>query len=309
MNAQYTIFLPVHNGGEHVKQCLGSILSQRRGNFSLVVLENGSTDGTREWLTGVHDPRITVCASQTLLPIEENWARALTAPKNEFMTFVGHDDLLDPNYLEVMDALVRREPSAGLYFTHFRYIDNEGNTQRSCRPLPARETAAQYVAALFSSQRDTYGSGYLYRSRRYEEVGGMPRWEHLLFADDTLWIRLMAGAWKATAREECFAIRIIPGSYGHQASWRAGPRGMDRYIDFPAQSMAARDPEFARVFIEHAPKYFLSWCEHLYHRSFETSCKQSRREERQNYRLLAHQLQRIEPQTARSFDKEASSPR
>ena len=303
MNPQYTILLPVHNGGEYVKQCVSSVLAQRLGDFSLVVLENGSTDGTREWLAEVRDPRVTVCASQTLLPIEQNWARALTVPRNEFMTFIGHDDLLDPNYLEVMDALVRREPDAGLYFAHFRFIDGEGKTQRSCRPLPVRETAAQYVAALFSSQRDTYGSGYLYRSRRYEQVGGMPHWEHLLFADDTLWMKLMAGAWKATAPEECFAVRIYPGSYGHRASWRAWAGGMDRYITF-LQSTAVRDAEFAKALAEQAPGYFLDWCGHLYHRSFDTPCKLSRREDRQNYRLLARQLRRIAPRTtARRFKK------
>jgi len=59
---------------------------------------------------------------------------------------------------------LRREPGAGLYFAHFRYIDGEGKTQRSCRPLPARETATQYVAACSPPNGDTYGSGYLYRS-------------------------------------------------------------------------------------------------------------------------------------------------
>jgi len=294
MNPKYTIFLPAHNGGKYVKQCVSSVLSQRLGDFSLVVLENGSTDGTREWLTEVRDPRVTVCASQTLLPIEENWARALTLPKNEFMTFLGHDDLLDPNYLEAMDALVRREPDAGLYFAHFRYIDGEGKIQRSCRPLPPRETAAQYMAALFSSQRDTYGTGYLFRSRRYEQVGGMPRWEHLLFADDTLWMGLMEGTWKATAPEECFAVRLHPESYGHRASWGAWAGGMDRYITF-LQSVAARDPEFAKALAEHAPGYFLGWCKHLYHISLDNPCKPSRYEERQNRQLLAHLLRRIAP--------------
>jgi glycosyltransferase involved in cell wall biosynthesis len=270
------------------------------GDFSLVVLENGSTDGTREWLAEVHDPRVTVCASQTLLPIEENWARALTVPKNEFMTFVGHDDLLEPNYLEVMDALVRRKPDAGLYFAHFRYIDGKGNTLRSCRPLPACETAAQYMAALFSFQRDTYGSGYLYRSRRYEQVGGMPRWEHLLFADDTLWMKLMDGAWKATAPEECFAVRIHPGSYGHRASWRAWARGMDRYITF-LQSMAAQDPEFAKALAKHAPGYFLGWCNSLYERSLVEPCNENQRIAPQSAEFLIRLLKRIAPQRLRDF--------
>ena len=39
------------------------------------------------------------------------------------MTVIGHDDLLDNNYLDVMNALIAKYPNASLYQTHFRYID------------------------------------------------------------------------------------------------------------------------------------------------------------------------------------------
>ena len=57
------------------------------------------------------------------LTIEENWHRVVTIPKNEFITLIGHDDILDPHYLSVMDKLIARHPKASLYQTHFRKID------------------------------------------------------------------------------------------------------------------------------------------------------------------------------------------
>ena len=58
--------------------------------------------------------------------------------------------------------------------------------------------------------------------------------EHLLFADDTLWMTLMEGAWKATAPEECFAVRVHPASYGHRAILGRGPQGNGSLYHIPS---------------------------------------------------------------------------
>jgi glycosyltransferase involved in cell wall biosynthesis len=275
MKNKYTIFLPVQNGGLYVRECIASILAQKYGDFALVVLENASTDGTLEWLRTVGDHRLTVCTSGLLLPIEKNWGRALTMPKNEFMTFIGHDDILDPNYLEVMNALVRRDPDAGLYFAHFRYIDGGGKKIRSCRPIAERETVTNYMSQLFANKRDTYGTGYLYRSKDYDSVGGMPAWNGLLFADDALWMSLMKRSWNAPAREECFTVRVHKESCGHKANWRTWVEGMQNYHKF-LQGLAKEDSTFSDALAKHAPKYFFGWANGFYIGLMEQANKSGR---------------------------------
>ena len=100
--AKYSIILPVRNGGQYVKECVQSILSQTITDFNLHILDNCSTDGTTEWIQSIKDDRIKVFLAERPLSIEENWARIIAIPKNEFITVIGHDDLLDPNYLGVM---------------------------------------------------------------------------------------------------------------------------------------------------------------------------------------------------------------
>jgi len=276
MKPKFTIFIPVHNGGEHLKHCVESILTQTLKDFDLVILENKSTDGTSEWLASVRDPRVIVVPSEQFLPIEENWRRTLTLPANEFMTIFGHDDLMDPDYLSVMDSTIVRHPDAGIYFAHFRYIDDESKAMRPCRPLPERETAPEYLEGLFTRQRDTYGTGYMYRSARYKAVGGIPAWPHLVFADDALWFKLMSGSWKATAREQCFAIRVHRGRYGERASWRMWAEGLAPYIAF-LQNAAVGDSNLAKALAAHAPAYFLGWCNSLYESALVEASKRNRR--------------------------------
>src|ERR1700676_1468196 len=121
---QFLIVLPVRNGGEHLKACVASILAQVYEHFRLVVLENASTDDTRSWLRQLRDPRISVRESPAPLEIEKNWGRILQLDlSEEFLTIIGHDDLLDPSYLSQMSALIDAHPDAGLYQSHFRLID------------------------------------------------------------------------------------------------------------------------------------------------------------------------------------------
>src|SRR5882724_6808437 len=92
---QFLIVLPVRNGGEYLKACVASILAQVHEHFRLVVLENASTDGTPSWLRQLRDPRISVRESPAPLEIEKNWARILQCDLSaEFLTIIGHDDLL-----------------------------------------------------------------------------------------------------------------------------------------------------------------------------------------------------------------------
>ena len=283
-----------------MQECVASILAQQYSDFELVVLENASTDGTLDWLKKIDDDRLTVCPSNVFLPIEKNWGRALAMPKNKFMTFIGCDDILDPTYLEIMDDLVRRDPDAGLYFAHFRYIDREGKKIRSCRSIRARETVTDYMTGLFRHNRDTYGTGYLYRSKDYDSVGGIPKWDGLLFADDALWMSLMKRSWNATTHEECFAVRDDAKSCGQCASWQTWLAGMRNYHKF-LHEIAVHDAAFCAALKQHAPGYFLSWANLFYMRLVEQANKRRRPIDPCDILMIKEIINEIAPECLPSF--------
>ena len=136
---KFSFILPVRNGGSYVKECVKSILSQTLTDFNLIVLDNASDDGTAEWLQSLKDERIVIYSSVKSLSIEENWARILTVARNEFMTCIGHDDIVASDYLQIMNALILKHPDASLYLAHFCYIDLKGRKIRSCRPMQEKQ--------------------------------------------------------------------------------------------------------------------------------------------------------------------------
>ena len=272
---KFTLIVPSYNGGDFLKQCIASIRAQTYRGFALAVLDDGSTDGSLEWLRALGEPRLMLHPAPAHLGIAGNWGRALRLPKAEFMTIIGQDDLLDLDYLAVMDALTRAQPDAGLYHAHFRFMDARGKVTRPCRALPARETAAEYLTALFTGKRDTYGTGYLMRSARYEAVGGIRAFEKLLFADDALWMALMEGAYKATALERCFSCRLHPASASGGTGWQSWLAAMPPYAAF-LEGLAARDPAFAAAYAAHAPAYFEGWRRSLWTLALTRATRQDR---------------------------------
>jgi glycosyltransferase involved in cell wall biosynthesis len=206
--SNYSIVLPVRNGGKYVKECVQSILAQTLPDFTLHVLDNFSSDGTLEWIRSIQDGRIKIFPAERPLSIEENWARITTIPKNEFLTLIGHDDLLSENYLEVMNRLIHRHPNASLYQTHFHYIDAKGNQIRKSKPMAEKLSAYEFLAFFLNNMIDSMGTGFMMRSADYDALGGIPLYPNLLFADFELWIKLTQKACLVTAFEECFAFRL-----------------------------------------------------------------------------------------------------
>lgn len=206
---KYAIILPVRNGGNYVKECVSSILQQTLKDFDLIILDNCSTDGTSEWLSGLTDSRIKIVPAEKPLTIEENWARIKYISKPPFITLIGHDDVLAPDYLSEMDRLIEKHPGASLYQTHFSYIDSIGKPIRACKPMDEVQSAEEFLAFFLCSMIDVMGTGFMMRSADYDAIGGIPaRYPNLLFADFELFINLASKSYKATSPKECFSFRL-----------------------------------------------------------------------------------------------------
>src|SRR5882672_11129565 len=165
---RFSIILPVRNGGHYVKECVASIQAQTLADFHLLILDNCSTDGTLQWLQSLGDSRIRIYPADRPLTIEENWGRITSIPKNEFITLIGHDDILDPHYLAVMDRLILQHPRASLYQAHFRYIDSKGETLKLCKPMDERQSPVEFLSFFLNGIIDTMGTGFMMRSADYD---------------------------------------------------------------------------------------------------------------------------------------------
>ena len=271
---KFSVFLPVRNGWPYVEECVTSILGQTYPHFELHVLDNQSTDNTVSWLKSVKDERLHLWSSPVSLSIQASWDRVKGLPKQEFMTLLGHDDTLDPDFLAATNALIERHPSASLYQTGARLINTRGRTIRSCWAVPERETGADYLKARFTFRRDAFGTGYVMRSADYDRLGGIPPFERLFFADDALWLSLLRNSYKAADPAEHVAVRIHPRSESASlpSAWASILNGLNQFTDFLAR-FAAEDDDLKAVVAEVGSAFVLEYHRNIYIFALVDACR------------------------------------
>jgi len=269
---KFSIVLPVRNGGEYVKECVNSILSQTYSNFTLQILDNNSSDGTFEWLSSLTDPRIEIYRSNKDLSIEENWARILQIKKNEFMTLIGHDDILYPDYLSVMNNLIEENKDASLYLSHFNYIDSKGNVIRHSKEMLTYNPPLNFLTAILTSKIDVNGTGFLMKSSDYDKIGGIPLYPSLLFADFELWIKLVNLSYLVVSDKTCFAFRLHISTTSSSSDYIM-LKSFNSFIKF-LLSLRNQSSDFEQVIRRYGPAFFYFHCKGLCHRLMRTSFKE-----------------------------------
>ncbi len=296
---RFTVLLPVRNGWPYVKSCVESILAQTYPHFELHVLDNQSTDETVPWLESVQDERLRISSSARSLSIGESWGRLKEVEKEEFMTVIGHDDLFDPEFLEIGKALIDRHPDAGLYQVGARLINADGRKIRGCRPVPERETAADYLASRFAFERDMTGTGYIMRSGDYDRVGGIPPFESLFFADDALWLSLMKDSYKVSDSREGVSVRIHDESASASlpSVWPSLLLGLNQFTDF-LQRFVKTDEEAKRVFDRLGGSFLLTYHRNAYIYALVEACQAGRRIDEETTARIASSLTASAPEVA-----------
>ncbi len=274
--AKYSIILPVRNGGEYVKECIGSILSQTYNNFNLIVLDNCSTDGTLQWIESIGDHRIQIIPSLIPLSIEDNWGRITTVEKNEFITLIGHDDILNANFLQTIEELIQHYPEASLYHTHFNLIDAKGNIIRASKSMNNMYTGSEFLQAFLTSSIDSMGTGYVMRSKDYDYLGGIPKkYPNLLFADFELWTELANKSFVAIASKNCFSFRVHQSATGTSSDTKI-QHALAIFIDYLAL-LKSDNQNMSEVIEQYGNSFLLQYCTSYAHRMLRTS--KSKRQE------------------------------
>lgn len=267
--SKYSIILPVRNGSNHIRECVKSILDQTVAGFNLIILENCSTDDTLEIIHAFNDPRINIIPSEKPLTIEENWGRIQTIPKNEFITLIGHDDVLDARYLETMDRLIDQYPDASLYQTHFRYIDAKGAVLKQCKPMPGTIAPETAVALFMADKISLMGTGFMMRAAHYDQIGGIPPYPKLLFADMELFIHLTLPGYLAVAPEERFSYRLHPAATTSVSSDKAFAEGFGALVAY-LESIKSFSPQVDKAVIENADQILSKYCQGISHKILKT---------------------------------------
>lgn len=268
---KFSIILPVRNGGNMVKECVSSILNQTYRQFNLIILDSGSTDDTLNFIKSLDDSRIELYTSASPLTIEENWHRILEVKKNEFITLIGHDDLLMSDYLETMNNLIEENPLAGLYQTHFNFINGDGSQTGECKSMPSLMQPEEFVEKALQLKIDLNGTGYMCRSVTYDEVGGIPIYPRLLYSDYALWFSIVSKGPVAVAKGRHFSYRIHQNT-SQTTNTLIYSKALGQFVEFLKNKK--NDTLLKKAIEQYAPEFIAHYCKSISHKMLRVKLKE-----------------------------------
>ena len=91
-----SVVMAVYNGAPYVAQGIESLLSQTFGDFELIVVNDGSTDGTAEIVRRFDDPRVRFVENERNLGLAPSLNRGLALARGEFVARQDADDVSEP---------------------------------------------------------------------------------------------------------------------------------------------------------------------------------------------------------------------
>ncbi len=150
-NALVSVGVPVYNGAAYLALALESLLAQTHRALEIVICDNGSTDETPEIARefAARDARVSYHRFEQNVGAARNFNRTLEHANGEYFRWFGHDDVLDPSYVErCLSELEAASPDHVVCYTDVDYMDEEGQAlpERAQLSVDPRDLSfARYV--------------------------------------------------------------------------------------------------------------------------------------------------------------------
>jgi glycosyltransferase involved in cell wall biosynthesis len=206
----FTVALAAYNEADWVGTAIGSVLAQTREDFELIVVDDGSIDGTAEVVRGFQSDHRVQLVRQENRGLAAALNRAIAAGSAQYVSLIDADDLWMPTYLEEMGRALDADPGAGFAYTDAWILEHpSGRFQRQSsnagmgEPDPLPSEAEEFLRLLIQANF-VFGLATIRRSA-LDQVGGFN--ESLRACEDwELWIRLLAHGYRAARAPGRLAI-------------------------------------------------------------------------------------------------------
>lgn len=178
------------NGKHLLEECLRSLANQRFNDFEVIVVDNGSADGSVEYLRADH-PGVVLVALPTNTGFAGGSNAGIRASSGKYIALLNNDTRTDPSWLAELVAVAEATPEAGMWASKILSydrpdaIDNvglllyrDGLARGKGRLEQDLGQYDQRCEALFPS-----GCAGLYRRQLFDEVGLLDE-DFFAYADD-----------------------------------------------------------------------------------------------------------------------------
>ena len=320
---EISVIIPVYKAEAYLAECIDSILAQSFSDFELILVDDGSPDGCagicREYLK--KDSRIRFLQQENRGQAAAR-NHAMTVAQGRWICFVDSDDVIHPQYLQVLyDAVIRLDVPVSMC----RYVEAASLPEGFAAPCAPEFAVLSMEEASLAElyDRDEY-PGWVGCTKlvRRDIVEGYPFTEGRVFEDNEAVTRWVCRAGALASTEEAlywyrtngdsttksgfslkkldylWALESITGFYGDIGYKSMQRRFADRYADAAAESCYGlcgqlHRPELAREVYRNTRRYFRRQGLSMSREQFEKLLDAAHPERMRYYWLWAGLLRRL----------------
>ncbi len=205
-----SVVVPTRNRRRLVGRALTTVLQQREVDLEIVVVVDGSPDGTADALRRIDGP-ITIVEHDCALGVSRARNAGIACARGEWLAFLDDDDVWAPDKLATQLGAARDAPGVGWVMAGATAVGDDLRLIGE-QPVPDVDDVARQLLAF--NVVPGGGSGVLARAELVRELGGFdPDYSNL--ADRDLWIRLALAAPAASAQRPLVGYVIHDHGMAH----------------------------------------------------------------------------------------------
>ena len=173
------ILIPTFNRCHYLANALNSAREQTYSNLEIIVIDNGSIDGTAEVMAGGSDPRVRYVVNEKNIGMIGSINRGINLYSDavEWCTILSDDDFLDKDFVKNLLHTAVISEAKSIVHSHRIFIDKQGSKIREALLSPREETAFEYIKMRAKFKRETYLTGVLFNRKSFLEIKGYPAFQ------------------------------------------------------------------------------------------------------------------------------------
>lgn len=184
----FSIIIPTYNRADLILKTLDSVLKQTFTDYEIIIVDNYSTDNTKEVLAPYIDS-----GKIKFIQHDKNYERAksrntgMENANGEFVTFLDSDDLMYPDNLKDAYSFIQTYPHYQIFHNLYELVDENSNIIHKYKPVSLTQPIKAIATGNFFSCIGVFISNDIYKKYRFDthiELQGIEDWE--------FWMRITA---------------------------------------------------------------------------------------------------------------------
>jgi glycosyltransferase involved in cell wall biosynthesis len=219
---QVSVVIPLFNKAKSVGATVSSVLAQTISDFEVVIINDGSTDGSGDVVRRVNDSRVRLI-EQVNGGGSAARNRGIAEARSELIAFIDADDLWMPHFLKTVLDLRARFPEAGAYATAFVALQN-GRVRRfphvGVSHLLEGELIKDYFRSCTQGSSMVWSSSVMIPKHVFDRVGGFPvgvcngedlhMWARIALEFPICWSTVECAVWNLDAENRIAGRVVMP---------------------------------------------------------------------------------------------------